>query len=711
MSNPNADISELLSLEPLVDRTMPFLQYLKELKTNPERADASPSLLVRAVYGKGLVNIEETDEDRRPYLEQLAMAGIPAFAVFDDICGGQRTVARLLAHYTAAASNGYQLRQMLILIGGPGSGKSFLADALKKAVEQQIVYAVSHCRFHENPINLLKLLPADKLNKLAKALDMEKELPDLLRVALDPCPDCFKRVMGDAEKPVKEPNLANIEVEALRLSSRSGGISTWTPTAQSCTLHEALRQGSRGIVDLPDAFLTKDNEPGKPHELIALLDAAEQRRLPGGGHGCGASVGFSPLDTAIIISTNRGAYDEFLKSLGKDADAFTRRSRIITIPYNTILCEEVRAYREFLKTLKATPHWDPLMLRMVATLAIVSRMLEPESGQIDLISRMRLYNGERDVVKAKPKQDTYNTWGTTSSTQKDSKPMSVSDLWKAADESAAQGKEEGSVGLDIPFMLATVSAISEAGLNSPLKHKCVSALQAITILRRRIKAALLTPGLTAERKDVLQRCDKYLQNARDNNTVGMIEQEYRRLLRTQILKVFSPDFDKRAQEDFETYKLHGYAYAQGDSRVKDPRIGNREVEVNVAFLDDIDRYRTGTSWESTEDKKKFRGSLDARINQTMLEHAEEHGEGSGSVAINWETIPELARGIRARLEADIAKKVDRILTTANVADLKEDERRMRDESLQRFKEFGYCEACLEQALNYCKEFKLWNSQS
>ena len=59
---------------------------------------------------------------------------------------------------------------------------------------------------------------------------------------------------------------------------------------------------------------------------------------------------------------------------------------------------------------------------------------------------------------------------------------------------------------------------------------------------------------------------------------------------------------------------------------------------------------------------------------------------------------------------EISKQVERIVTLKR-PDLKADEQAHLDESLARFKARGYCESCLEQALAYAKELKLWQKQS
>jgi len=266
MSNDN-ELNELLKLKPLAGRPLKLPEFLRQLKEHPEIADTAPALLVRTIKSKGVVDIEKQPPERRPYLRLLAKMKIPCWNAFDHVRGSQRTVARILNHLEAAAANGYQLRTALILLGGPGCGKSFLADALKAVLEGQEAYVVDGCPIHENPINLLKLLSAEQRADLAKALDMDDPdkgvtLEELVKVAGEPCRTCWQKVMMSRKKegceefePCSSPNLGNVSVTAMRLSSRNFGIATWqqSPPGQGCSLVEALRQA--GPIQFRDARL------------------------------------------------------------------------------------------------------------------------------------------------------------------------------------------------------------------------------------------------------------------------------------------------------------------------------------------------------------------------------------------------------------------------------------------------------------------------
>jgi len=175
MAYNEQEFKKLLGLESVVVEKIKFGEFLARLRENPQIADTAAATLVRAIESKGEVDIKSAPATLRPYLNMLKKMGVPTWKAFKNVRGSQRTVARVLNHLRAAAANGYQLKLALILKGGPGSGKGTLANAIKACLEGEIVYTVAGCPVHENPINLLNLLPPDRISAIAEALEMTSE--------------------------------------------------------------------------------------------------------------------------------------------------------------------------------------------------------------------------------------------------------------------------------------------------------------------------------------------------------------------------------------------------------------------------------------------------------------------------------------------------------------------------------------------------------
>ena len=72
---------------------------------------------------------------------------------------------------------------------------------------------------------------------------------------------------------------------------------------------------------------------------------------------------------------------------------------VIKVPYNLRLCEEVKIYQKMLRQSHFRAHVAPHTLEIASMFAIRSRM-EP-TAKCDLMTKLRLYNGEEVVEKGK----------------------------------------------------------------------------------------------------------------------------------------------------------------------------------------------------------------------------------------------------------------------------------------------------------------------
>lgn len=730
-----SQLQQLLKLQPVEADSMSFGEFLARLKDNPEMADTAAALLIRAIEKRGEVEIEKAPPERRPYLRMLKKMRITSWKAFDKVKGSQRTVSRIMNHLSQAAANGYQLRLALIFKGGPGSGKSFLADAIKNTLEGEVVYSVDGCPVHENPLNLLNLvLPKEEpersvyIEELARQLHMTHEdcqhsgrpcLSDLLATTGEPCQKCWSMVMEGENKD--QPNLDSVKVKGLRLSSRKFGISTWT---MQDSLISALARGSRGIVDMPELFA---GDPRGMMGLPVLLDATNDRRIsaatrmsapvPGSSPAVEAlrsqpESGWLPLDAVLLGQTNDGAWEQFI-SHQTDPNKFTRRMHIMNVPYITSVTEEELAYRDFVSQMRDKPHYGPMALKLAALLAVISRM--KKDHEVDIVTRARMYDGEQLLVEKKSSSGSSSStsyggygWGSTASSAAKKKEV---EYWSVGEFWAQAGEDEGMYGLNMAVMLGIVSQVTELALRD--KDRCVGELDMINFLRAQVAILKKTPGLTSKELDVLKNCEDFLAGPKsfDDKAVGLIEAEYRRVLRRQLFEVVAPDFERRANELFERYRAHANAYSSGAREVEEtvtqagvPTV--RKEKVDEGFLDDLDKWM---GLNSQSDRHDFRRSVNAEIGmilQERLQEEQEAGESLPEVEITWQTLPKLAEGIRKKLSDDTAKRLETVLKSE--IDLNEEEKTQRRQALDRLDKLGYCGHCREQALTYFRDYKLWN---
>lgn len=742
-------LSSMLRIKPLTESSISYFEFLEGLADNPERADSAAAVLFKAIIAMEAEDpAQEPDPERRQYLEMLQANRIPSLQAFKHVAGSQRFARQPLSFLVSAAAGGAQREQMLIFDGGPGSGKDFFKDGIVRALEAytqtQMVYAVEGCPEHENPVNLLKLLSKEQIEALQGELGIA-DLQKIVKLACDPCQRCYELVMGTVLEPKGSPSFDDVKVVPMRLSAMSCGISDWQPGGQ-VPLSSALSKGNRGFVSLPDAFIKRTIRPGETDERLLLLDATQYRRLPGVVDEIGNVRAASPLDVVILATTNeralrvflRGDKEEGVSAVTPDANAFTSRARIMRLPYNTVRIEEVRVYREALARFSKRCRFDPLVLHVLATAAVLSRFPKPrKKGQfVHPLDVMAVYQGENIEPTIRPATEFDPIWGTTGS---GSSPRAGSGWGAPAHRPSTTTAEpeeelpplptdmkitagllfefadpkEGHIGLDMRTMLGFVSSLNQIGLRKPGEVQCVNSLEVLQILRVSIADRVkMTQDNTAEQQEMYERLLKWLggpltSGQTTTDKPPLIEAEFRRMLRNLLVQVYAPDYEARAAKLYDDYKRHSEAAFQGKPTVKDPNMG--QVPVNTALLDELDRYRLGKSKGTSlsDEDKQFRGELDARISGLREQYKRQNGTTRG-FEITWETIPEIAQAIRAKLDDEISTLMEKVISEEVESDLEELEQQQKQRAHDALLEMGFCDECLKPILEYAKKTKVWS---
>jgi predicted Ser/Thr protein kinase len=352
-----------------------------------------------------------------------------------------------------------------------------------------------------------------------------------------------------------------------------------------------------------------------------------------------------------------------------------------------------------------------MALKMAALLAVISRM--KKEHEVDIVTRARLYDGENLVVQKKnssgPSSTPFGGWGESASTRGANSSKQEKEFWSVPELWREGGEDEGMYGLNMADMLSIVSQAIDFYLKR--KPKFLSSLRMISFLRAKVMELSKKPGLTDKEKEVLKNCIEFLKPATSkSDKPGIIEEEYRRVLRREVLSVVAPDFEGRAEEIFKRYREHAKHYAQGARYFIDPKDRGHKIDVDTDFLDTVDRW-CGVTYSDERDKARL--ALEAELLDLVRDNARRFKAGDESASeeidLNWKSLPRLEKGIRAMLNDEIAKKVERILRHKEF-ELKEDELKHRQESLERFRALGYSEDSLEEALQYIQDYELWKLQ-
>src|SRR5207237_640448 len=129
--------------------------------------------------------------------------------------------------------------------------------------------------------------------------------------------------------------------------------------------------------------------------LHAVITATQEKVLPApGGHG------MVYTDTVIVAHSNKAEWQQF--KADHTNEAILDRIVVVKVPYNLRLSEEVKIYQKIIRLSDFRAHVAPHTLEIASMFAILSR-LEP-NAKCDLVTKLKLYNGEEVVEKCKTKK-------------------------------------------------------------------------------------------------------------------------------------------------------------------------------------------------------------------------------------------------------------------------------------------------------------------
>src|SRR5690606_31322493 len=91
--------------------------------------------------------------------------------------------------------------------------------------------------------------------------------------------------------------------------------------------------------------------------------------------------------------TNETEYRSFISN--KKNEALHSRIIVMPVPYNLRVSEEERIYEKMIKESDVRDvHIAPHTFRVAAMFTILTRLKAPKKGDVDIIKKMRLYDGE-----------------------------------------------------------------------------------------------------------------------------------------------------------------------------------------------------------------------------------------------------------------------------------------------------------------------------
>ncbi|WP_342565211.1 PrkA family serine protein kinase [Paenibacillus sp. FSL R7-0345] len=527
-----------------------FKDYIGLLRKDPSPAKTAHSRVYDMIKSHGVEDIN--GRKRYKFFEQ-------------EIFGLDRAVEKLVEEYFHSAARRLDVRKRILLLMGPVSGgKSTLVTLLKRGLEQYsrtdagAVYAIDGCPMHEEPLHLipLELRP-----------EIERELG--VRIEGNLCPSCQMRLKNEYNGDIEQVRVTRVilsEEERIGIGTfspsdpKSQDIADLTGSIDFSTITEfgsesdprayrfdgELNKANRGLMEFQEMLKCDEKF------LWNLLSLTQEGNFKAG------RFALISADELIVAHTNETEYKSFISN--KKNEALQSRMIVMPVPYNLRVSEEEKIYAKLIgQSDMKHVHIAPHALRAAAIFSILTRLKDSKKQGMDLIKKLRMYDGE-EVEGYK---------------EADLKEMQTEYL------------DEGMSGIDPRYV---INRISSALIKGDLQ--CMNALDVL----RAIKDGLDShPSITKEERE------RYL------NFISIARKEYDILAKSEVQKAFVYSFEESAKTLFENYLDNIEAYCNW-TKIRDP-LTDEEMEPDERLMRSIEE-QIGISENA---KKAFREEILIRI--------------------------------------------------------------------------------------------------
>ncbi|MCL6425552.1 serine/threonine protein kinase PrkA [Bacillus subtilis] len=527
-----------------------FADYLEIIKENPMVAQSAHSRVFNMIKDSG---IEEID-------------GRKKYSFFDrELFGLEESLERLVEEYFHPAAKRLDVRKRILLLMGPVSGgKSTLVTMIKKGLEAYTltdngaVYAIKGCPMHEDPLHLIPHHLRD---------DFYREYGIRIEGSLSPL-----NVMRLEEE--YGGRIEDVKVERIFFSEdKRTGIGTFSPSDPKSqdiadltgsidfsTIAEygsesdprayrfdgELNKANRGMMEFQE--MLKCDEKFLWH----LLSLTQEGNFKAG------RFALISADELIVAHTNETEYRSFISN--KKNEALHSRIIVMPVPYNLKVSEEERIYEKMIaESDVADVHIAPHTLKVAAMFSILTRLKEPKRSDIDLVKKMRLYDGES--------VEGYNS-------------VDVEDMKK-------EYNDEGMSGIDPRYVINRIS--------STIIRKNMESINSLDVLRSLKEGLDQHPSISSEDRE------RYL------NFISAARKEYDDIAKKEVQKAFVYSYEESAKTLMDNYLDNVEAYCN-KNKLRDPLTGE-EMNPDEKLMRSIEE-QIGISENA---KKAFREEILIRI--------------------------------------------------------------------------------------------------
>ena len=512
-----------------------LLDYLDLVKDDPSIAKLSHKRLYTAITDHGVEIMPESDSRKNKVFDG---DNIKIYDYFQtEFFGHERVIAKIMRFLKSAAKRGEESRQVLLLMGPVGAGKSALTEHIKRSMEQLTYYHLEGDPQRGEP---LQLIPRSLRSQFEDMLD--------LKIEGDISPIARHKLMTELGGKYEEYSV----VESTFSQRGRRGIATVPPMDANSqdvgvligsediskldryseddprvlSLTGAFNIGNRGIVELVEVF---KNEIEFLHTIIT---ATQEKRVP-----CPGKHDMLHFDGVILAHCNEAEWNKFQSE--HTNEAILDRVVKINVPYVLELDQEIKIYEKILGRSDFKAHIAPHTLRVASMFSVMSRL--KNSQKCDVLTKMKIYNGDDVIEKGRVKK------------------VDIRDLREEA-------PNEGMNGISTRFIMKAIdNALSDA------EKDIITPVSIINALQKQVKEQLID-------EEFKEKCLQLIQQ--------VVREEYLKILETEIAKAFITAYEEQAQSLFDAYLDNAEAYTTRQ-KLKNS-VTKEEMEPDENFMKSIE---------------------------------------------------------------------------------------------------------------------------
>jgi serine protein kinase len=532
-----------------------FRDYFELVTQNPRLAQLSHARINDMIHAAGVEKLNEGTRDE--------VARYKFFSA--ELFGIEEPIARFVEYFKSAAQRLEVRKRILLLMGPVGGGKSTIVSMLKRGLEEWTrdepgaVYAIKDCPMHEEPLHLIP-----------QELRAEVEKHYGIYIEGDLCPQCryaLEHTYGGRHEDVRVHRIIFSEKNRVGIGTfapsdpKSQDITELTGSIDLSTIGEVgvesdprayrfdgeLNIANRGVMEFVEMLKVDEKF------LYSLLTLSQEQNIKTG------RFAMIYADEVILSHTNENEYVSFAGN--KKSEALQDRIILVRVPYNLRVSQEERIYYKLLNQSEVlrNVHVAPNTLRVAAMFAVMTRLEEPKRANVDIVKKMKLYDGE-DVEGYKSK-----------------------DVRELKEEAAREGMD----GISPRYIINRLSgALVRDGIT------CINPIDALRAIKDGFEQHT---GINSEQRE------RYL------NLISAARKEYDELAKTEVQRAFVYSFEEMARTICNNYLDNVEAYCNKE-RMKDP-ITEEEIEPDEQLMRSIEE-QIGISENA---KNTFRQEILIRI--------------------------------------------------------------------------------------------------